>query len=119
VSLSGGIFKGVEFKLESLRSLAAGGINFATPNDSARPVEDGQVFPLHADGRREWLNWAPRIQLGRDKEGGTDSKDGKDSKDSAQEKPVAPAAGGTSAPAKRGKSVDKNPPWPINSGAPK
>jgi hypothetical protein len=68
VSLRGGLFKGVEFKLESLRSLAAGGINFATPNDSARPVGNGQVFPLHAEGRREWLNWAPRIPLTEDKE---------------------------------------------------
>jgi paraquat-inducible protein B len=63
VSVSGGIFKGVELKLESLRSLAAGGINFATPNSSGPPAPEGQVFQLHATGRKEWLAWAPRITL--------------------------------------------------------
>lgn len=66
VSLSGGLFRGVEFKLESLRSLAAGGINFATPDGGARPAREGQVFMLHAEGRREWLAWAPRIALPRE-----------------------------------------------------
>lgn len=129
VSLSGGIFKGVEFKLESLRSLAAGGINFATPNDSARQVTDGQVFPLHADGRREWLSWAPRIPLPVDKDGAAanaqeSGKDGDaDRKDNAREQAAAPQASPEpkkkGAPAKRGKSEDKNEPWPANSGAPK
>ena len=49
VSVSGGLVRGVEVKLESLRSLAAGGINFATPDANARPAREGQVFPLHAD----------------------------------------------------------------------
>lgn len=63
VSVSGGLVRGVEVKLESLRSLAAGGINFATPNANARPAREGQVFPLHATGKKEWLTWAPRITL--------------------------------------------------------
>jgi paraquat-inducible protein B len=63
VSVSGGLFKGVELKLESLRSLAAGGINFATPNNSGAPAKEGQVFQLHVEGRKEWLAWAPRITL--------------------------------------------------------
>lgn len=65
-SLSGGLFRGVEFKLESLRSLAAGGINFATPDARARPAREGQVFALHTEGRKEWLAWAPRIALPRE-----------------------------------------------------
>ena len=65
VSVSGGLVRGVEVKLESLRSLAAGGINFATPNADARPAREGQVFPLHATGRKEWLTWAPKIELPR------------------------------------------------------
>lgn len=68
VSVSGGLIRGVEVKLESLRSLAAGGINFATPNASARPAREGQVFPLHAEGKKEWLAWAPKIDLPRLKE---------------------------------------------------
>jgi paraquat-inducible protein B len=65
VSVSGGLIQGVEVKLESLRSLAAGGINFATPNSRARPARDGQVFLLHATGKKEWLTWAPNIDLPR------------------------------------------------------
>jgi paraquat-inducible protein B len=70
VSVSGGLVRGVEVKLESLRSLAAGGINFATPTASARPAREGQVFPLHATGKKEWLTWAPKIDLPRLKDDG-------------------------------------------------
>jgi paraquat-inducible protein B len=70
VSVSGGLIRGVEVRLESLRALAAGGINFATPNASARPAREGQVFRLHAQGRKEWLAWAPRIKLPRPEDDG-------------------------------------------------
>ncbi len=122
VSLSGGLFKGVQFKLESLRSLAAGGINFATPNDSARAVEDGQVFPLHAEGRREWLNWAPRIPLRLDQdESGEPARDrGKDvapeSKSDAPLPKAPPPAAKKGASSGSGRSEDKNSPFPRNSG---
>jgi paraquat-inducible protein B len=65
VSVSGGLFKGVELKLESLRSLAAGGIGFATPNAGARPARDGDRFVLQPAEKKEWLAWAPRINLPR------------------------------------------------------
>jgi paraquat-inducible protein B len=70
VSVSGGLIRGVEVKLESLRSLAAGGINFATPNSRAQPAREGQVFLLHAEGKKEWLAWAPKIELPRLKDDG-------------------------------------------------
>jgi paraquat-inducible protein B len=120
VSLRGGLFKGVEFKLESLRSLAAGGINFATPDDSARPVKNGQIFPLHSEGRKEWLNWAPRIPLPEDKEAG-------DAPVSETDKGVSPEAKSDVPPAKApppakkraspGSSAreDKDSPFPRNS----
>jgi paraquat-inducible protein B len=119
VSFSGGLFKGVHFKLESLRSLAAGGINFATPNDSARQVQDGQIFPLHVDGRREWLNWAPRIPLPEDRDGiaekaGERGKDVPDDK-KADEPPAKAAPGGKKNPVSGRKSKDDGP-WPANSG---
>jgi paraquat-inducible protein B len=65
VSVSGGLIRGVEVKLESLRSLAAGGINFATPSANARAAREGHVFPLHATDKKEWLTWAPKIALPR------------------------------------------------------
>lgn len=65
VSVSGGILKGVEFKLESLRSLASGGIAFATPDANARAARDGDVFNLQPEGMEEWEHWSPRIALPR------------------------------------------------------
>jgi paraquat-inducible protein B len=68
VSVSGGLFRGVQMRLESMRSLVAGGINFATPPTPGPRVRPGQVFPLHADARGDWLAWAPRIPLEGDKD---------------------------------------------------
>lgn len=70
VSVSGGIFKGVQMKMESLRSLAAGGLNFATPTEAGNAAREGHVFPLHAEGRGEWQNWRPRISVPEDKNDG-------------------------------------------------
>lgn len=67
VSVSGGIFKGVQMKMESLRSLAAGGVNFATPTNAGNAAKEGQVFTLYAEGRGEWQNWKPRISVQEDK----------------------------------------------------
>jgi paraquat-inducible protein B len=64
VDVSAGLFRGVEIKLESLRSLVAGGIAFATPDDSkATPAKTGTVFPLYDGPKKEWLEWAPRIPI--------------------------------------------------------
>jgi len=62
--VSAGLFKGLDIKVESLRSLVTGGISFATPDSpAAPPAKDGTVFPLHRDPRKEWLQWAPRIAI--------------------------------------------------------
>ena len=62
--LSAGLFRGIDIKVESLSSLVAGGISFATPNDAkAKPVRDGTVFPLYNEPNRQWLGWAPRIPI--------------------------------------------------------
>jgi paraquat-inducible protein B len=60
VSLS--LFRGLEVNMESLRSLAAGGVAFATPDDPKdQPVKDGLAFPLYDKPAKEWLEWAPQI----------------------------------------------------------
>ncbi|MBI2359902.1 MAG: MCE family protein [Deltaproteobacteria bacterium] len=64
VDLNVGLFRGVELKVESLRSLVAGGITFATPNDpKAKPAKNGTVFPLYDQPKKEWLNWTPKIPI--------------------------------------------------------
>jgi len=62
VSLS--LFRGLEVNMESLRSIAAGGIAFATPADPAeQQVKNGMSFPLYSKAAKEWLEWAPNIPL--------------------------------------------------------
>jgi len=64
VGISGGLFSGLEFKLESLSTLVTGGIEFATPDSvdggSARK-ETG--FVLYDEPQKEWATWAPRIPI--------------------------------------------------------
>jgi len=62
--LKGGIFSGISLKLDSLRTLISGGIEFATPDEDAnQPAQDGANFTLHAESKKEWLTWAPKITL--------------------------------------------------------
>jgi len=64
VDVSAGLFRGVEIKVESLRSLVAGGIAFATPNDSKAAIaKPGTVFPLYDGPKKEWLEWTPRVPI--------------------------------------------------------
>ncbi len=60
-----GLLRGLEVDMESLRSLASGGIAFATPDDTKNPpAKDGSAFPLYNKPEKEWLEWTPKIPLG-------------------------------------------------------
>ncbi|HEX6268577.1 MAG TPA: MlaD family protein [Burkholderiales bacterium] len=63
VNVKGGILKGVEIEIESLRAIATGGIEFATPSAKAARVKPGTVFFLHDGPKEEWLSWLPRIPV--------------------------------------------------------
>ncbi len=60
-----GLFTGVDINTESLESIVAGGIAFATPegDQMGRPVEAGHHFKLYEEADDEWLDWAPAISL--------------------------------------------------------
>ncbi|MNT85024.1 Paraquat-inducible protein B [compost metagenome] len=65
IGVEAGLFKGVKVRSESLETLIAGGVAFATPEleqmgTQARP---GQTFALFDEPQDEWLLWAPRIAL--------------------------------------------------------
>ncbi len=66
-SVKGGIFKGIQVEVESLRSLIAGGIEFASP-DGAPRAKPGTVFFLHGGPRKDWLAWNPKIPVPREGE---------------------------------------------------
>jgi len=63
VSVRGGLLKGIEVDIESLRAIATGGIEFATPSEKASRVKPGTVFFLHEKPKDEWLAWLPRINV--------------------------------------------------------
>jgi paraquat-inducible protein B len=50
----------------SLESLMAGGVSFATPDVVAEAAAEGAVFELHDDPEKSWLKWAPKIPLSQD-----------------------------------------------------
>ncbi|WDD99248.1 PqiB family protein [Thalassomonas actiniarum] len=69
ITLEGGVFSGVDIRSESLETLLAGGIAFATPepgsNGGAEAVDSGKigVFTLYDKVRDEWLEWRPKLFL--------------------------------------------------------
>jgi paraquat-inducible protein B len=63
VNVRGGLLKGIEVDIESLRAIATGGIEFATPSEKAARVKAGTVFFLHENPKDEWLAWLPRIPV--------------------------------------------------------
>lgn len=58
-----GLFKGVKVRTESLETLVAGGVAFATPATAGNAARPGQTFALFDEAQPEWLDWAPKITL--------------------------------------------------------
>jgi paraquat-inducible protein B len=58
------LLRGLEVNVESLKSLATGGIAFATPDDpNMLQAKDVTIFALHDKPQKEWLEWRPRIPV--------------------------------------------------------
>lgn len=56
---------GVKLRTESIEALLGGGIAFATPNATAPAALDGAIFELASEPDKDWLRWAPSIELPR------------------------------------------------------
>jgi paraquat-inducible protein B len=67
VTVDAGLFKGVKLRTDSLESVLEGGISFATPEVPlmGNPALPGQTFMLYAEPKEEWLQWSPKISLGK------------------------------------------------------
>lgn len=64
VDVNFSLLRGLEVNMDSLKSLAFGGIAFATPDGpNDQQARDGSLFALHDKPQKEWLAWAPKIQL--------------------------------------------------------
>lgn len=57
-------FSGIELDADTLATIAAGGVAFATPNSPGSPAVTGQRFELHKSPREDWLGWQPRVAIG-------------------------------------------------------
>jgi paraquat-inducible protein B len=68
ITIKGGLINGIDIHSESVETLLAGGIAFATPenkNKQAKGVQstNGNVFYLYGELDQDWLEWQPKIQL--------------------------------------------------------
>lgn len=61
---------GAEIRSNSLESLVAGGVAFATPDDTAgMPADEGTEFQLADEADKDWLKWKPKIPIEESMEG--------------------------------------------------
>jgi paraquat-inducible protein B len=107
ITATGGILKGIEVELESLRTLYTGAIEFATPSENAPRVKPGTVFFLHDKAKDEWLAWSAKIPLGGAPEKTAQQKAGPDA-----------ATGDTKTPAKEKEKAAAEKPAQQKSGRP-
>ncbi len=63
LNIDAGLLSGVQIKSESLESIIAGGISFATPEQPGEEVGSEHHFTLTADAKNEWKAWRPVIPL--------------------------------------------------------
>lgn len=59
-----GLFRGLTLRAESLETVLAGGIAFATPTAAGPAVTDGHEFDLEAAAVEGWQKWSPDLSAG-------------------------------------------------------
>jgi paraquat-inducible protein B len=60
----GGLFSGAELKLDSMKALISGGINFATPEkNTGVQAKSGTHFAIDDDPKKEWEKWSPHLKV--------------------------------------------------------
>lgn len=64
IGVDWGLWRGLSVRAESLQTAVGGGIAFATPSKPGELVGDGARFVLESEPKKEWLDWAPAIDLG-------------------------------------------------------
>ncbi len=56
--------RGVDVDVDTLSSLAAGGIGFATPQPAGEPAPNGKIFELAPEEVEGWQDWQPLMDIG-------------------------------------------------------
>jgi paraquat-inducible protein B len=62
-NVEAGLFSGVDIQSESIETLLAGGIAFATPDTPAEYISQGHSFILHDKVNKDWKKWQPKIDI--------------------------------------------------------
>jgi paraquat-inducible protein B len=66
IDVSGGIFRGIKFRIDSLSTLVTGGIELAVPSaQGGHAAANGANFVLYDAPGKDWLAWSPRIVIGK------------------------------------------------------
>ncbi|MDP7592819.1 MAG: MlaD family protein [Litorilituus sp.] len=66
INIEAGIFSGVNIDSESIETLIAGGIAFATPEQTElKSQEQAMHFTLYQDPDSDWLDWQTKITIGQ------------------------------------------------------
>jgi paraquat-inducible protein B len=63
IAVNAGITSGVKIRTQSIETIMAGGVSFATPDSPGAEVRDGARFALDEEPKKEWLKWAPAIAI--------------------------------------------------------
>jgi len=67
INIEAGLFTGVNIDSESIETLIAGGIAFATPELDEEASQQKTALPLsfilHQDINKDWLEWQPKIAI--------------------------------------------------------
>lgn len=65
-NIEASVFAGVKIDSESIETLIAGGIAFASPEIETEAVDQAQLnrFTLYQDVNEDWLKWQPKILIG-------------------------------------------------------
>jgi paraquat-inducible protein B len=52
---------GVKVRTETLKTMIAGGIGMAVPEEPGRVVKEGHTFKLYNEAEEEWMAWKPKL----------------------------------------------------------
>ena len=64
-SVDGGIFSGIQMKLDSFKTLTSGGVTFASPEKEMQAqAKQGSTFAIEDEPKKEWDLWSPKISIG-------------------------------------------------------